>query len=716
MQNLNKEIQQNFKKMCERDILFCSSVTGKEVWDLYLKGFKPEDNPIFRDPLSSTHNCNTCNSFIRRYGNVIALDENYQIITLFDNIQEEEYKESARLISAALKSAKIESIFVETKAELKLLNYPGYKPSNDSFQLGIDKNEKIYTEAEAMMYKTPNNDLIVQPKEVRRFHHMHINLPEKFVPKSLASKESIYAKAREDKEVFHRGLETISIDTLRLVRDLINQNSLLNGASYLTKLETFIKFKETYDSLELSKRENWCWITSNDLFVARFRNELIGTICVELSEGKELNKACLDWNKRADPINYMKATAPITPKQIEEAKKFVVENGYEEAFDRRFATIDDIKVSEILHSNVGDSSIKTVSIFDEVKATSTRHKRAEFEKIEEVGIEKFMKDILPTCTSIEAFLTADKESNFVTMTTAKNPDLGKGIFKWNNNYSWTYKGNLAGKSFIKDAVKDRGGNVDNPVRISMFFPNTTNDYDLHVLEPKGGHIYFGNKRRIQPSSGMLDLDAQGGDGHYPPEKRVENITYSDISKMPDGQYKVYVNNYSERGLHTTFTIEVEIEGEITLIELNKTQRENTTNVLFFTKDKGNISLKIEPNFTVLKSESVDKEIYGINTNEFHKINLVCLSPNYWGENVVGNKHYFFMLEKAINKETIRSFHVENLNSDLLLHRKVMEVLGESTLIKGAEKQLTGLGFNATVKDELIVRIQGSFKRVIKIIF
>lgn len=38
------------------------------------------------------------------------------------------------------------------------------------------------------------------------------------------------------------------------------------------------------------------------------------------------------------------------------------------------------------------------------------------------------------------------------------------------------------------------------------------------------------------------------------------------------------------------------------------------------------------------------------------------------------------------------------------------------MIKGAEKQLTGLGFNATVKDELIVRIQGSFKRVIKIIF
>lgn len=41
----------------------------------------------------------------------------------------------------------------------------------------------------------------------------------------------------------------------------------------------------------------------------------------------------------------MKATAPITKKQIAEAQTFVEENGYVESFNRRFANIDDIKVS-----------------------------------------------------------------------------------------------------------------------------------------------------------------------------------------------------------------------------------------------------------------------------------------------------------------------------------------------------------------------------------
>lgn len=63
----------------------------------------------------------------------------------------------------------------------------------------------------------------------------------------------------------------------------------------------------------------------------------------ELAEGKELNAACQDWNVRIDPKNYMKATAPITRQMIDNAKAFLAENGYEESFNRRCATMDDIR-------------------------------------------------------------------------------------------------------------------------------------------------------------------------------------------------------------------------------------------------------------------------------------------------------------------------------------------------------------------------------------
>ena len=103
-------------------------------------------------------------------------------------------------------------------------------------------------------------------------------------------------------------------------------------------------------------------------------------------------------------------------------------------------------------------------------------------------------------------------------------------------------------------------------------------------------------------------------------------------------------------------------------------------------------------------------------DKFHKVNLVCLTPNHWGSNNVGNKHYLFMLENCKSDKPVRSFHNENLNADLLAHRKVMEVLGQSAMLNPVDKQLAGLGFNSTVRDEVILKLQGSHKRTVKIKF
>ena len=75
-----------------------------------------------------------------------------------------------------------------------------------------------------------------------------------------------------------------------------------------------------------------------------------------------------------------------------------------------------------------------------------------------------------------------------------------------------------------------------------------------------------------------------------------------------------------------------------------------------------------------------------------------------------------MLQGAAAPESIRSIHNEYLKSDLLDHRKVMEVLGSRLKVESTPKQLSCLGFNAKVRDEVILRLSGSFKRVIKVKF
>ncbi len=704
---------EKFNQLQKNGKLFRSSVTGDELWNTYITSFKKEDNPVFRDPNSSEHNCNLDKSFIRRYGNVVTIDENYNIVTMWDiNINEKsKYFSSVTKMLELLKSKPICDVFFETYEELNSLNYEKNNKKQEIYKLGISQNHKIYTKEEADKYG------VVKAGQVYQFHHFYANLNKQFVDQTGKSQSAIIAEFRDAKNVFKRGMEEILHDTLILVKDLINQNSLLDGTSHLHKIEKIASMKAEYDHIQNQFKDNWCWVQSYKLAFAKFRNELIGTLCVELAEGKELNEACQTWNKRVDPANYMKATAPITQKQIKEAQKFVEEQGYSESFERRFATIDDINVDEILHSNVGKAEIKTASVFDKVKSTttSTRHKRSQFDGIEEVSIEKFMKDILPTCTSVEAFFENKHQGNLVALTTANNK-YSKKMFKWDNNFSWTFNGNLAGKSMIKDEVKSKGGNVEGVLRCSIIWNdekggNDSSDLDLWCLQPNSEKIGYNtgfikdSGNRFSICGGQLDLDDRGNSSGI----HAENIYFLKKSNLLNGVYSFWVNQYSERN-SKGFKAEIEFDGQIFNYEYNRAVKSNVK-LADVTYKNGSFEIVHH-----LPETSNSKSIWNIETNQFHKVNLVCLTPNHWGENNIGNKHYLFMLDGCKSDVALRSFHNENLNADLLQHRKVMEVLGNTTMLEPTNNQLCGLGFNATVQDKLILKLSGSHKRTIKIKF
>jgi hypothetical protein len=112
-----------------------------------------------------------------------------------------------------------------------------------------------------------------------------------------------------------------------------------------------------------------------------------------------------------------------------------------------------------------------------------------------------------------------------------------------------------------------------------------------------------------------------------------------------------------------------------------------------------------------------KEIYGLDTKKFHKVDLVCLSPNHWGDTQVGDKHYFFMLDGCKAPAPIRSYHAENLVQELAAHRKVLEPFGSTIMLESNEDpQLSGVGFGLGVTNEVIVKLEGNFKRTMKIKF
>lgn len=692
MKSLNKQIADHFKEMCKSP-LFRVDVDGNTIAQLYLDGF---NKTTFRDPATGEYECRNCTNFLRRYGNVVCIKGN-TVISLWDIIPVENvYSRSIQAMRDAVKSAKIKGFMMESYDFLKKASYESFKGTPESYRIGVKSNNKQYTKDETQAF--PGT---VVENRVYTFNHFYANLPGKYVTKY--SVPTVLGELRSKFDVFERSMREFNLEHLELVIDLINQGSILNGTPYLPKLNAFVTFKKTYDSLPNSQRVNWCWVNCN-IPIAKFKNELMGVFVTELGT-KELDVAVRNWNKRVDPVNFMKAKAPFTKGQYEKAVKFLMENGYTSAFNRRHATFEDIRAEMILHMN---EERKEFTIFDSISPVS--NKKLDTSKLTEVNIDEFMKTILPRTTSLEVYLENRHEGNLVNLTTSIGES--KNMFNYGNSFSRTYKGNLAGKSMIAEAVKAQGGNVDGVLRFSIMWSegnsNDNSDLDAHCREPNGNLIYYANKTS-NSTSGFLDIDITGPLSHKRHGKDVvENIAHSDLSKMPDGEYDFFVNQYSERG-STGFKAEIAFGGEIFNYDYNHRVL-GKIHVATVTK-KGN-------KFTIehkLPHTNVSRELWSLNTKDFHKVQLVSLGPNHW-DTPVGNKEYMFFLEGCRNPESTRGYHNVDFNSELKAHRKVLEPLGAKNLIPFSEDQLAGLGFNATVRDELVVKVTGSHTRMLKIKF
>ncbi len=105
---------------------------------------------------------------------------------------------------------------------------------------------------------------------------------------------------------------------------------------------------------------------------------------------------------------------------------------------------------------------------------------------------------------------------------------------------------------------------DGDVRATLRWTNGS-DYDLHVVDTGGNHIYYSTP--TSPTGGALDVDiipgcdASTADGSY-----VENVNWPQDT-APVGTYTVFVNEYAQCGLGSrTWTLEVTVDGRRVLFE------------------------------------------------------------------------------------------------------------------------------------------------------
>lgn len=651
-QEVKKRVQENFSKMSQGG-LFYVTIDRETIWNLYLDGF-PEDE-------RQSHNCNCCKSFIRQFGGIVAIVDN-KMVSIWDDIDVEGYSNATGLLSEYIHSLPITDVFINEYVKC-------------GTNKNLDTNRQVWWE------------------------HFYIELPRAFVNTS-GSIDSIKGEKRSDKDVLARALKEIPVSVTESVLELIEQNSLYKGPEYESNLKLFKSIQEQYQSAVNKDLFVWPTINYVSQAVCRIRSSSIGTLLVNLSEGMDLEVAVSKFEQMVAPTNYKRTTALVTPRMVEQAKEKLTEMGLIDSLDRRFANEADLNAENVLY--VDKSSVIT-DVFKEVSKEAVFNPR-NFNKSEEISINDFIEKIIPGSKEIEVLVENRHMTNMVSLLTAEHKET-KSLFKWDNPFSWSYTGGITDS--IKERVKAAGGNIEGVLRVSLSWFNF-DDLDLHVLEPNGNRIYYGDK--VSSSSGNLDVDMNANGARS--RNAVENIAWTNSHRMQEGKYTVLVNNYMRREMiDVGFDIQIEYDGQVFDFNSRKSPSNGNTEevaVFHYSKEKG---IVFE---TFIDSTVFSKEKWGLKTNMFHKVKNIMLSPNHWKQ-PIGNKHFLFLLENCINDEEPRPFFNEFLKDEFTENRKVFEVLGSKVKVPKSENQLSGIGFSQTISNHVIVRVKGQLTKTFKII-
>ena len=437
---------------------------------------------------------------------------------------------------------------------------------------------------------------------------------------------------------------------------------------------------------------------------------------VDISEGRDLDSAVRAYEVVVAPSNYKRSKPIFTQKMLEDAKKTIDELGYGDSLPRRHANLDDITINDILFVN-RDSAERVkgaADVFTELSkmtfARSGSGSSRRFSRVEEISADTFVNEVLPTASKVEVYLENRHSSNFVSLIAPVNKNA-KSMFKWGNNFSWAYAGNITDS--MKERVKSAGGKVDGDLRFSIQWNEDGNDdcdLDAHCKEPNGFEIYYSDRISYN-TKGQLDVDII----HPGKNVAVENITWASRRTMKAGTYKFFVHQFSSNGVKNGFRAEIEFDGNIYSYDYphGMCYGEDVMVAEVTLNANGQFSIK-----SLIPDSLSTKTVWNLKTNEFVPVSVICYSPNHWStaDNQTGHKHLFFMLKNCINEENPSGMFNEFLTQELYNHRHVMEALGNKLRVDDTSDQLSGLGFALDKRDDVVVKVYGTTERTLKIKF
>jgi hypothetical protein len=360
--------------------------TNTEVlYELYLSKLPEESRQHY--------NCNTCKTFINRYGGLVTINDNGTINSVMwdEALVPEFFVRAVTAMKYAVLTSQVNGVFI------------------------------------------PDQKVLGTPK-TGEWSHLSIQLPREMVNKSIIrTSGQMMAEKLEDFKLLIAAIQEFSIDTVNQAIALLESETMYRSDRVLAPAKWFKRVIENYNRIQgAGGRRSMLWleVATAPTGFTHIRSSMIGTLLSDIQEGMSAALVSARFAEKMNPSNYQRSQTPPSSNALYEAEKLVEKLGISQSLQRRYATYDD--VPSFLWEDTGVAPVtkeESKGVFGHLKPKSESTNGMDIPP-KLMTWEKFQQTVLPSAEQIE--VKVQNPNRFMALVTAADP-LAPSILQWDDN-------------------------------------------------------------------------------------------------------------------------------------------------------------------------------------------------------------------------------------------------------------------------------------------
>ncbi len=275
--------------------------------------------------------------------------------------------------------------------------------------------------------------------------HMHVDPPAAIVfgkDGSLQSPDQVSAQKSRDREMLHRALAEFPLNLCVQAEHLLTTSQLARSEKHAAAAKWLVELHQAHAAAKGSTaKDNVVWkaAASAPAGFCHVRSGMIGTLLEDLASGMDVGAVSRRFAEKMDPLQYQRATAPLSEGNRARAEKVIAELGVARSLERRFAFKEE--VDALWRPTDMPAPVKTGGVFDHLAITLSKREPPAPGPAIPMTWEKFARTVLPEATKI-AYHVSYAQKAYFGLVTAAHPDAPP-ILQWDslekrNPLSWYF--------------------------------------------------------------------------------------------------------------------------------------------------------------------------------------------------------------------------------------------------------------------------------------